>query len=195
MPKKIPQKQHDPSQPLKNARHERFALEYLKDLNATAAYRRSGYKAKGHSAEVKANELVRKVEVAARIEHLKSERQARTEIEVDSVLREIARHGFADVRKLFTDGGQLKDIQSIDDATASAIQSIEVVSRPAGKDEDGNTEIEHVHKIKLVDKQSALDKLMRHLSAYNDKAPEHKDDDPLVMALKAAAGNVLRPEG
>ncbi|WP_373078599.1 terminase small subunit [Zhongshania sp.] len=192
---KIPQKPYDPSGPLSNARHERFAQEYLIDLVGSAAYKRAGYKATGHAAESNAEKLLRNTEVVARIDHLKAERQERTEIKADSVVREIARHGFADVRRLFTPAGLLKDLQSIDDDTAAAIQSIEVVTRPAGRDADGNTEVEHVHKIKLVDKQSALDKLMRHLSAYNDKAPEHREDDPLVMALKEAAGHVLRPEG
>lgn len=35
-------------------RHERFVAEYLIDLNKTAAYKRAGYRARGHSAEVNA---------------------------------------------------------------------------------------------------------------------------------------------
>jgi hypothetical protein len=32
------------------SRHQRFVEEYAKDWNATAAYRRAGYRARGHSA-------------------------------------------------------------------------------------------------------------------------------------------------
>ena len=41
-----------------NHRHRRFVAEYLVDLNATAAYRRAGYKARGHSAEASAARLL-----------------------------------------------------------------------------------------------------------------------------------------
>lgn len=38
-------------------RHERFVAEYLIDLNKTAAYKRAGYRARGHAAEVNASRL------------------------------------------------------------------------------------------------------------------------------------------
>jgi phage terminase small subunit len=48
-------------------KQERFVSEYLKDMNATAAYKRSGYVAQGHSAEVNAARLLSKAEIQARI--------------------------------------------------------------------------------------------------------------------------------
>lgn len=38
-------------------RHERFIAEFLIDCNATAAYKRAGYRARGHAAEVNASRL------------------------------------------------------------------------------------------------------------------------------------------
>lgn len=38
-------------------RQERFVAEYLIDLNKTAAYKRAGYRARGHAAEVNASRL------------------------------------------------------------------------------------------------------------------------------------------
>lgn len=47
-------------------KRKRFADEYLVDLNATAAYKRAGYKAKnGHVADSAASRLLGKVDVAA----------------------------------------------------------------------------------------------------------------------------------
>jgi phage terminase small subunit len=46
-------------------RHERFVAEFLIDLNATAAYKRAGYRARGHSAEVNASRLRKRPDVRA----------------------------------------------------------------------------------------------------------------------------------
>jgi len=46
-------------------RHERFVLEFLIDLNATAAYKRAGYRAWGHSAEVNASRFRKRPDVRA----------------------------------------------------------------------------------------------------------------------------------
>ena len=46
-------------------RHARFVAEYLIDLNATAAYKRAGYRARGHSAEVNASRLRKRPDVRA----------------------------------------------------------------------------------------------------------------------------------
>jgi phage terminase small subunit len=44
-------------------RHELFVAEYLIDWNATAAYKRAGYRARGHSAEVNASRLRKRPDV------------------------------------------------------------------------------------------------------------------------------------
>jgi phage terminase small subunit len=44
--------------------HKLFADYYIESGNATESYKRAGYKAKGHSAEVAANRLLSNVEVA-----------------------------------------------------------------------------------------------------------------------------------
>ena len=76
---------------------ERFCQEYLKDLNGTRAYIRAGYSAKPDVARVAAYRLLAKPEIQERIQQLMSERSNRTQIEADSVLREIARIAFVDI--------------------------------------------------------------------------------------------------
>jgi len=46
------------------AKQQRFVAEYLIDLNATAAYKRAGYTAKGNAAEVTASQLLSNPKVA-----------------------------------------------------------------------------------------------------------------------------------
>lgn len=70
-----------------NARHKKFADEYLKDLNATAAYIRAGYKAKGGAAEASAARLLRNAKVSDYIQKRMQDREQRTEITQDMVLK------------------------------------------------------------------------------------------------------------
>lgn len=74
-------------------KQEAFVREYLVDLNATAAYKRAGYQAKGNAAEVNAARLLRNAQVAAAVQEAMDARAERTEITADYVLegiREIA---------------------------------------------------------------------------------------------------------
>lgn len=67
----------------------RFVSEYLVDLNATAAYIRAGYAARGNSAEVSACRLFRNAQIKAAIDKAMSDRSARVEITADKVLADV----------------------------------------------------------------------------------------------------------
>jgi phage terminase small subunit len=49
-------------------RHQRFVEEYARDWNATAAYKRAGYLARGHAAEVNASRLCHRPDVDAAVD-------------------------------------------------------------------------------------------------------------------------------
>jgi phage terminase small subunit len=70
---------------------ERFVSEYLIDLNASAAYKRAGYKVQGKVADSAASRLLTNVKVRQAIDAAKAERAARTRIDADQVLANIAR--------------------------------------------------------------------------------------------------------
>ncbi|AOZ48832.1 terminase small subunit [Chromobacterium vaccinii] len=77
-----------------------FVLEYLKDLNATAAYLRAGYKSKGPAAESNAARLIRNDRVARAIEEAMQARSYRTEITADKVLDRLWQIATADPNDL-----------------------------------------------------------------------------------------------
>lgn len=79
---------------------KRFADEFLVDLNATAAYKRAGYTAKGHAAEVNAARLLRNAEVQHYLAEKRVARAERVEITQDEVLREIRAIALADVNEI-----------------------------------------------------------------------------------------------
>ncbi len=76
--------------------HKLFAQEYVIDFNATAAYKRAGYKAKGNSAEANASRLLSNDKVKDYISQLQDEIADRNKISVDFVvngIRDIALDG------------------------------------------------------------------------------------------------------
>jgi phage terminase small subunit len=170
---------------LSNPRHERFAQGLAKGLSADEAYQEAGFTAnRGNASRLKANESVE-----ARVREILGKAEERAEIDIARTLKELVRLGTSDIRKAFDENGRLKRPEDWDDDTAAAIAGIEVVSRSLGKDEEGRTEIEHVHKIKFWDKNSALDKIAKHLGMFIERV-EHtgKDGGPLVPVLNVVIG-------
>lgn len=145
-----------------------FVREYLIDMNATQAAIRAGYSVK--TAHVIGDETLKKPVVAEMIAQAQAERAKRTEITADRVLKEFAKLGFSDVRRIFSvDTGELQNVTDMDDETAAAVQSVEVITRRIPGDEK---HVEHVHKIKLADKIGALTQIGRHLGMFTDRV-EH----------------------
>ena len=144
-----------------------FVREYLIDLNATAAYKRAGYIAKGNAAEVNATRLLRNAQVKAEIQVLMNKRAQKVEITSDRVLMEIGKLAFADIRKIFDDQGRLLPVHMLPDEISASVSSVEVVtSKIPGTDP---VEVEHVSKIKFWDKRASLELLGRHLKLFTDK--------------------------
>ncbi len=120
-----------------------------------------------------------------------------TRITADKIVKELARIGFSDIRKAFTENGDLRSPAGLDDETAAAICSIEVVTRSTGQtDADGNKVVEHVHKLRFWDKNSSLEKLGKHLAMFTKNVKvkstiEELTDDQLdarIAELRRKAG-------
>lgn len=171
---------------LKNAKHEKFAQGLAKGLTASEAYVAAGYK-ESRSA---ASRLSTNVNIEARVAELVGKGAERAEATVERVIQEMARLGFSDIRKAFTSSGQLRPVHEWDDDFAASVASVEVVTKPGAEvDEDGNRSVEHVHKIKMWDKNSALEKLAKHLGMFVERV-EHTSPDgsmsPTVIRIVGA---------
>lgn len=169
------------------SKQRRFVEEYLIDLNATQAAIRAGYST-NRASEI-GYQLLQKTTVQAAIEAGQAERSRRTEITQDMVLKELAKIGFSDIRKVIRwghttvrktinaegeeveepyHGIALIDSSEIDDETAAAIA--EVFEGREGL------------KVKLHDKKGALVDIGRHLGMFKERV-EHtgKDGGPVEM--------------
>jgi phage terminase small subunit len=167
-----------------------FVREYLIDLNATQAAIRAGYSE--NTAYSIGQENLKKPEIEKAISQAMELRAKRTDITADRVLKELAKIGFADIRRavkwqssliheednpeggdiaiiktIVTNQVQLVSSEEIDDDTAAAVSEI-------SQNSTGGL------KIKLHDKRAALVDIGKHLGMFTDKVQLSGDpDNPL----------------
>lgn len=165
-----------------NDKQQRFVDEYLIDLNATAAYRRAGYTAKGNAAEVNAARLLRNAQVVLAVKEAMKARETRTMITQDRVLQELARIAFFDIRKLYNEDGSMKLPHELDDDAAAVLSGVDIsTSLIAGAEEPTSVQTK---KAKVFDKGAALTLAMRHLGMLTDKTEvTGKDGAPLLEGV------------
>lgn len=170
-------KKHKASQRLL-PRQKKFCDEYLIDLNATAAYKRAGYKSRTEkSAGVKAVKLLGNARVKAYLAEKSKIATEKNELSADRTLEEVRRLALSDPRQLFRADGGLKEIPELDAETAACVASVEVEELFEGRG-DEREHIGRVKKIKLWNKNTALDQAMRYHALYKDPGSE---ENPLVV--------------
>lgn len=170
-------------------KQQRFVDEYLIDLNATQAAIRAGYSKK--TAQEQASRLLSNVMVSDAVLAAKQARSERTEITQDMVLRELAKIGFSDIRKVarwgnttvLVDGDDEKereyhgialiDSSEIDDDTAAAIAEV-------SQGKDGL-------KVKMYDKKAALVDIGKHIGMFTERVDHTSGGKPMPTTPAAPA--------
>ncbi len=181
------------------AKQRAFVREYLIDLNATQAALRAGY-SEATAKDIGCENLA-KPNIKAAIDAAMKIRADRTDITADRVLKELAKIGFADIRKAIKwqshlineednpEGGDIAVIKTIvtnqvelvgsedlDDDTAAAIS--EISQNTAGG-----------IKLKLHDKRAALVDIGKHLGMFKEQV-EHSGEMTVVNKVER---QIVRP--
>lgn len=168
-----------------NAKHARFVEEYLIDLNGTQAAIRAGYSER--TAQEQSSRLLSNVMVAKAIAEAQESRAKRTEITQDRVIRELAKIGFADIRKAVRWANELKLANPLsEEEGAQEVLVSTVLLVPSDEiDDDTAAAIAEISntaqgvKIKLYDKKAALVDLGKHLGMFVDRT-EHSVSESLA---------------
>lgn len=136
------------------AQQSRFVDEYLIDLNATQAYHRAGYKAKGRAAENNASRMLGNAGVQQAIQERMNDRSERTKIDADFVL-----HGI------------VKNIKRCEQAEPVRDRSGELVMV-----ETEGGDIAPAYKYDATNALKGYELVGRHLKMFTDKV-DHSSDD------------------
>lgn len=140
-------------------KQQRFADEYLIDLNAKQAAIRAGYSPA--TAEQQGSRLLSNAKVRAYIDERMAEHSRRTGVNQERIIRELARIAFLDPTQLVNmDTAELLDDAAADDR--AAIASVKVKSMSG--------DIEMIEReIRFADKIKALELLGKRFGLWIDK--------------------------
>ncbi|CAL7867511.1 terminase small subunit [Fusobacterium necrophorum] len=148
-----------------------FVKEYLKDLNATQAYIRAGYKFKSENvAAASAAKILRNPKIQEKIQKAMAEREKRTEITQDRVLREIANLAFTDrtgIVNLKKNRVIIRDFEELTPEQRACVAGVK--------------ETKYGIEVSFYNKEKALEMLGRHLGMFTEKVEvkgELKTEDP-----------------
>ena len=166
----MPRKPPAPTVPAEH-RYERFAAEYLVDLNATGAYRRAcNPDATDRTAGTEGHRLLKNPKVEALVAEGRLRLMGTIGVSAERTVEEYRRIGFFDPRTVMEwdeQGVRFFPSDSLSPEAAAAIASVKckrTIRRESGRDGD---EIETVEiEMKFVPKTPALDALSKHLGLF-----------------------------
>jgi phage terminase small subunit len=142
------------------AKQQRFADEWLIDMNATAAAIRAGYSPR--SADVTGARLLANARIRAYLDERMAEHSRRTNVTQERIIRELARIAFLDPTQLVNmDTAELLDNATADDRAAIASVKVKTIPTQEG------TGIER--EIRLHDKIKALELLGKRFGMWLDR--------------------------
>lgn len=166
--------------------HERFAQEYMLDLNPGEAAKRAGYSA--HTCGSQGRRLLHNARIASRVAELKAERAERLQISQDRVIQEVAAIAFANLKPLISMsplGDPSIDLSAATNDQFAALSTIKVDDYVDGRG-DAARDVKSV-ELKSHDKLKALDMLGKHLGVFKEKVELTLDDDVATQLAKAMA--------
>lgn len=149
-----------------NLKQAMFVREYLVDLNASAAYRRAGYKT--GNADVLGPRMLGNAGIQEAVQAAYQIRAAKVELTAEQVLREIKTAAFLDPIQLFAKEGTLLPLDQMPEHARRAIAGLEVEETFIGTGKD-RVWSGYLKKIKLVSKEGTLTLAGRHLGMFTDK--------------------------
>ncbi len=164
-------------------KQEKFCNEYLIDLNAVQAAIRAGYSKK--TANPIGAQNLAKVSIQARIAELRTKIQEKTGITPESVVLELAKIGFANIKGVLDDNNEIVDISKLPDDITAAIESIQSDIRHDSGKSDGYTE---KVKVKFHSKLGALTDLGKHLGVFEKDNNQQQTKTPVIVHF--GGGNV-----
>lgn len=166
----------------------RFVQEYLIDLNATAAYKRAGYKGR-RGIEALASQILANPNVQAAIARQQALDRERFRLTRDNIISELLILAMSDLADFVEWGrdaeGQVyvrvKNSNEIDPHRRRAIQSIKLVKKW------GNTS-EETLELRREGKQEALKLLAQHLGLHREGGEDGEGENPLERLVKSIEG-------
>jgi len=143
-------------------RRIKFIAAYISNgNNATRAAIAAGYSPK--SAERQGLRLTRDVRIRRFLAEAAEKSAKIAGLTIERTLQEVARLAYSDPRRLYDARGNLIPVHQLDDDAAATVASVEVDEIKV----EGGV-VSHTKKVKVWDKNAALEKAMKHHGLYEE---------------------------
>lgn len=175
---------------------ERFCNEYLKDLNATKAYK-VAYPSckKDTTANVNSSKLLRNTKVQEYLSERMKELEEQTQITQKDIIEELSKIAFFNIKNIYNENGSLKSVTDLKDDVSRAISSVKVTQKAgsmaigvSGDGKENDVSIEHIPErtieIKSNDKIKALELLGKHLGMFKEKIEISKSTEDTIKEIE-----------
>lgn len=151
--------------------------------NGTQAAIMAGFSAK--TAGVQATKLLKEANVQQMIAERRRELVEKSKLTTDELLIELAKIVRADLRTLFNEDGSLKSPKDWPDEVAGAVAGMEIDELFDGVGKD-RIQIGMTKKLKLWDKNSAIEKAMKHLGLFKEDNSQQNKVMKIIVPAKEA---------
>ena len=158
-----------------NTKQKLFALEYIKEPNATKAAIAAGYSKK--TAYAIGHKLLKIAEIQRLIESKVTKKIEKAELSAEKVLKEIANIAFFNIQDLYNEDGTFKKIHELPEHVARAIASIEATELLSNDEEGDKKKAILLKKIKIYDKKKNLENLGRYFALFTDQMKMDATED------------------
>lgn len=148
-------------------KQQRFAEEYLLDLNATAAAKRAGYSAK--TAESQGARLLSNAKVQAFIQVNRQKTTEKLEDLIEKVDRELGLMALARLKDCYDASGNLLLLHEMPEGVQAALEGLESDELTSGSGEN-RVAIGQRRKVKLASKRGVVELFYRRLGLLKDKS-------------------------
>jgi len=150
-----------------NPKQQKFCHEYLIDLNATQAAIRAGY-SQNTAKEIGCENLT-KPNIQKYISELQIELQKKVKITPESVIAELAKIGFSNVKSFVNGNNSILELKHLEDDVTAAVSGVETTV----KEYEGN--VTTTTKLRFHDKRQALVDIGRHLGIFEKDNTQGKE--------------------
>ena len=147
--------------PLKNAKHEKFAILVAGGIHPSEAYKGLYSATKQISITTAACRLIKSDPVSARIRYIEMQAADAAVIDLARVLKEHTRIAFFDPLLMVDAKGELLPIHKMPEVARRVIGGFDVEIKKSKRGITYTT-----RKVKLINKEASLDALMKHLGGY-----------------------------
>lgn len=167
-------------------KQDAFALAYVRLGVAAEAYREAYGVGKMslNSLHTESKRVLTNPKVAARIAALRAPAIAAAGLTVERTIEEVRRISQVDPRRFFRDDGTMVPMSEWDEDMAAAVASVEVIPIMLKGKRGTKPTLGYNYKLKFWDKNSGLEKAMKHLGMFEKDNAQSRES--LVLRVEAA---------